>query len=76
MTQPDQPLLGSVELLAKERKNGCPICAAYARLRGKRIRDEIQRTIPPADRYATWRRFMAGVHARHLAHTTTSKETR
>lgn len=44
----------------------CSICASYARLRGARVRDEIHRTVPAADRYATWTRFMAGVHQRHL----------
>jgi hypothetical protein len=60
----------------------CQICVAYARLRGPRIRDEIHRTVRPADRYDTWVRFMAGVHQRHLrpgrpaVRNTTSKETR
>jgi hypothetical protein len=62
----------------------CPICASYVRHRGSRIRAEIRRTTPPAQRLHTWRRFMAGVHQRHLAHATqtlnrlahTTKETR
>lgn len=44
----------------------CSICASYARIRGARIRDEIHKTVAPADRYDTWVRFMAGVHQRHL----------
>lgn len=71
-------ITGSVELLANQRIE-CAICASYARLRGKRIRDEIHRTTPPVDRYAAWTRFMAGVHQRHLAPgrpSARSKETR
>ena len=45
----------------------CPICAAYARVRGDRIRAEIRRTTPAGQRLDRWSRFMAGVHQRHLA---------
>lgn len=44
----------------------CAICTSYARLRGPRIRAEISKTTAPRDRVATWKRFMAGVHQRHL----------
>lgn len=55
----------------------CLICTAYARTRGDRIRTEIARTTPQRDRAARWRRFMAGVHDRHLAPArTATKETR
>lgn len=64
----------------------CAICTSYATSRGDRIRREIRRTKPASERLDAWMRFMAGVHARHLAHaraamarvahTTSSKETR